>query len=278
MKLNHHLVKYMWLEDFSFTNNADKAASKTTGWILYFTAIDTFSGNDTITGYSNRSDGIKLDAGTINTGDGDNIITGNGKYNGIGLYGFGNDRSSINTGNGNDAISGTARDRSSGAGINLVRSSINTGNGNDTITGNGSYGIDIYNNSSINTGSGNDTITGNGREYGIFVDKNSTINTGDGNDNVDALEGGFGGIGKTYLGAGKDTLRGFGEGNFYGGTGKDKIFFDAGKYRISGSSVKHDGETMKVYEFEKIGGVNGGLFGFKDGTLTVDSKGVGTFA
>ena len=271
-------MKGMWLDDFSFTNNADKAISKTTGWSLYYTAIDTFSGNDTITGYSNRSDGIQLDKGTINTGDGDNIITGNGKYNGIDLYGFRNDRSSINTGNGNDTISGTARDRSSGTGIDLYRSSINTGNGNDTITGNGNYGIELYNNSSINTGDGNDTITGVGRESGIHIDKNSTINTGDGKDNVDALEGGFCGIGKTYLGAGKDTLRGFGEGNFYGGTGKDKIFFDAGKYRINGSSIKHDGETMKVYEFEKIGGINGGLFDFKDGTLTVDSKGVGTFA
>ena len=276
-------MKIMWLDDFSFTNNADNAISKTTGWSLYNTYIDTFSGNDTITGYSNRSTGIQVEDGTINTGDGDDIITGNGKYNGIDLYGsrsviYLDNWSSIDTGNGNDAISGTARDRSSGAGINLVRSSINTGNGNDTITGNGNYGINLYNKNSINTGSGNDTITGNGREYGIFVDKNSTINTGDGNDNVDALEGGFSGIGKTYLGAGKDTLRGFGEGNFYGGTGKDKIFFDAGKYRISGSSVKHDGETMRAYEFEKIGGINGGLFDFKDGTLTVDSKGVGTFA
>ena len=39
----------------------------------------------------------------------------------------------------------------------------------------------------------------------------------------------------------RDNAEGFGEGNFYGETGKDKIFFDAGKYRISGSSVKHDG-------------------------------------
>ena len=248
MNLNHCLMKTMWLDDFSFTNNADNAISKTTGWSLYYTAIDTFSGNDTITGYSNRYHGIDLyDEATINAGDGNNIITGNGKSDGINLY-----RSSINTGNGNDAISGTSRSRSSGTGIGLARSSINTGSGNDTLTGN--------------------------CEYGIFVDKNSTIDTGAGNDTADALIGGFGGIGKTILGAGKDTLRGFGEGNFYGGTGKDQIFFDAGKYRISGSSVKYDGETMKVYEFENIGGINGGLFDFKDGTLTVDSKGVGTFA
>ena len=219
--MNAHIIIRMWLDDFSFTNNADNAISETKGWSSYDDTIDALSGDDTIAGKSDRSDGISVDDGAINTGDGNDTITG-----------IGND-----------------------AGIQLFYGNINTGNGNDTITGAGKYvGIDFY---------------------------KSTINTGNGNDTVDALEGGFSGYNsndKVYLGAGNDSLKGFGDGNFYGETGKDKIFFDAGKYRISGTSVKYGDENMKVYEFEKIGGISGGLFNFKDGTLTVDSKGVGTFA
>ena len=138
--------------------------------------------------------------------------------------------------------------------------------------------------SSINTGNGNDTITGYGK-YGIILDKNSTINTGDGKDTVDALEAsdlGFDNDGTIHLGAGNDILKGFGFGKFYGGTGKDKILLGKGKYKVSDSkivgTVRGDWEKITAYEFEKIGGVNGGLFDFKDGTLTIDSKGVGTFA
>jgi hypothetical protein len=35
---------------------------------------------------------------------------------------------------------------------------------------------------------------------------------------------------------------------------------------------------MTVNEFEKIGGSNGGIFNFTDGTLTVNANGVATFA
>jgi len=149
--------------------------------------------------------------------------------------------------------------------------------GNDKIEGGGGRtGFGIYNGGTINTGTGNDTITGSG-STGIYNDS-GTINTGDGKDIVDALEGGFAGNGTTYLDAGNDTLKGFGAGNFYGGAGTDKLIFGEGTYAISASTVVFNGVTMNVNQFEKIGGANGGLFTFQDGTLTVSSTGVGTFA
>ena len=182
----------------------------------------------------------------------------------------------INALAGNDIIKGTS---STDSGIGNY-GTINTGDGKDTITGTGTgdfYGIG--NDGTINTGAGNDRITGTGGTgSGIYNDDDGTINTGDGNDIVDALEGGFDGDGTTYLDAGNDTLKGFGTGNFYGGAGTDKLFFGEGTYVISGSTVVFNGATMNVNQFEKIGGANGGLFTFQDGTLTVSSTGVGTFA
>ena len=178
----------------------------------------------------------------------------------------------INARAGNDIIKGTS---STYSGI-FNNGTINTGTGNDTITGTGDF-YGIFNDGTINTGDGNDRITGTGGDfYGIF--NYGTIKTGDGNDIVDALEGGFDGDGTTYLDAGNDTLKGFGTGNFYGGAGTDKLFFGEGTYVISGSTVVFNGATMNVNQFEKIGGANGGLFTFQDGTLTVSSTGVGTFA
>ena len=149
--------------------------------------------------------------------------------------------------------------------------------GDDTITGISTGDVGIDNEGTINTGKGDDTITGiSTRELGISND--GKINTGKGDDLVNALESGFGGIGNTYLGDNSDTLMGFGTGSFYGGSGSDKVLFGEGTYTIRGLIITSDGVTMSVNEFENIGGAYGGLFAFKDGTLTVDSKGVGTFA
>ena len=227
------------LKSFKFTNKADTAIS-VTGWeVLEGVVINALAGNDIIKGTSSTDSGIG-NYGTINTGDGKDTITGTGTYSGISNYG-----------------------------------TINTDTGNDTIIGTGDF-YGIFNEGTINTGAGNDTIIGTSTGTGIFND--GTIDTGAGNDIVDALEGGFDGDGTTYLDAGNDTLKGFGTGNFYGGAGTDKLFFGEGTYVISGSTVVFNGATMNVNQFEKIGGANGGLFTFQDGTLTVSSTGVGTFA
>ena len=241
-----NLMTHKNLALFPFDNLANIATSSD-GWFLEAgVLVDALAGDDTITGISTGDVGIDNEGeGTINTGKGDDTITG------ISFRDFG--------------ISNDGK--------------INTGEGDDTITGISArdLGIDNEGEGTINTGKGDDTITGiSTRELGISND--GKINTGKGDDLVNALEGGFGGIGNTYLGDNNDTLMGFGTGSFYGGSGSDKVLFGEGTYTIRGLIITSDGVTMSVNEFENIGGAYGGLFAFKDGTLTVDSKGVGTFA
>jgi hypothetical protein len=220
--------------------------------------------------FTNRSDtAISDDGWYVNPEVVVNARAGNDTITGTGIYNLG----TINTGTGNDTITGIRTGILTGGTIGIVNygGTIDTGAGNDTITGNGiSHGI--YNSGTINTGGGRDTITGNG------ISNSGTINTGSGRDTVDALQGGFQGEGRIILGAQNDTLKGFGTGTFKGGTGIDKILFGQGTYTITGPSIISDGVTMNVYEFEKIGGASGGLFNFMNGTLTVNSDGVATFA
>ena len=184
---------------------------------------------------------------------------------------------------GNDSIIGSSSGGSYNYGIDN-KGSIDTGNGNDNINGSGSGSntgsikLGIVNNGTITTGAGNDSITGSydGFNYVGFSNgilNNGTIDTGEGNDTVNALVGGFGGSGTTNLGIGKDTLKGFGSGNFIGGDGKDKILFGEGFYTISGGLING---IMNVTSFEAIGGASGGLFAFGNGTLTVNALGIAT--
>ena len=231
---------------FLFDNSANIATSSDGWYVEAGVVVDTLDGDDKITGTVSSLDGID-NKGTINTDKGDDAITG----------------ASI----GDDGIDNVG--------------TINTGKGDDTIIGIAirADGIDdgIDNVGTINTSKGDDTIAGTSiGDDGIYNE--GTINTGEGNDIVNALIGGFGGNGNTYLGGNNDTLKGFGTGSFYGGTGIDQILFGQGTYTVSGTIIVSDGLTMNVNEFETIGGSNGGLFAFKDGTLTVDSGGVGTFA
>jgi hypothetical protein len=264
------------LKAFKFTKKSDLANSNN-GWSVGVGEfISAMAGNDTIAGTGVEPIGI-YNGGTINTGDGNDSITGtagdsnfDNKTNGI----FNSELSTINTGDGNDSINGTAGE--GGRGI-FNDGTINTGDGNDSITGTaGIGGISIFNGGTINTGDGNDSINANG------IYNSGTINTGDGKDTVDALTLGFGDIGGTIdLGTGNDTLKGFGSGTFIGGDGTDKILFGNGIYTIDSvlGAITESGQpggSMNVSSFEKIGGVNGGLFTFANGTLTV-TNGVATF-
>lgn len=252
--------------DFKFTNSSDKAISET-GWIVWsIQTVDTLAGNDTVSGKGDDR-GININGGTINTDAGNDKIIGIGYSYGIFNYG------TINTGDGNDRIIGKGD-----IGIFIdteYAGTINTGAGNDKIIGIGG----ISNKGFINTGIGNDTITARGGAIG----NGGIIDTGAGDDTIDSLKGGFfSSGGKIILGSGNDTLKGydtgFGACKYYGGTGKDKILFGKGTYNIDGTSIMSGYSTMKVYEFEQVGGINGGLFDFRDGTLTVGSKGVGVYA
>ena len=98
---------------------------------------------------------------------------------------------------------------------------------------------------------------------------------------------------KIKLGPGDDIVAssrakysGFG-GTLLGGPGKDTIILGKGKWTISGKIITEgnsevptafSGDMFHVKDFEQIGGNSGDLFTFRDGTLTVDSRGVGIFA
>jgi hypothetical protein len=244
------------LSGFKFTNHADQATSSI-GWDLGQFGYDSV---------------------VVNTLAGNDIIIGKSPYVGIYIRSKG----TINTGIGNDAITGIGRDESGNYGDGIANyGTINTGEGDDSIKATGSggdYGMVNNKRGKIIMGAGNDYIeVTSDRIFGSLLN-DGTIDTGAGKDIVDALKGGFTGDGKTYLGSGNDTLKGFGTGSFYGGTGKDKILFSEGSYTISGSTIVWGAAPMNVNQFEQIGGANGGLFALKNGTLTVDSLGIGRFA
>ena len=301
---------------FPFTNLSNTAISDDGWYVETGIAVDALAGKDTISGTKN---GI-INFGRIDTGAGNDRITGKGHVDGIGNYG------TIATGKGDDTITGTmgsgrfgrdgilnegmilagaGNDRISGLGNDFGIRNVGvilTGTGDDTITGKSTrnYGHGIYNDGMIDTGDGNDIILGTSKDKsgvsflnsgviytGAGNDRitgngignySSIISTGTGNDIIDALSGGFSGDGTTDLGSGRDTLKGFGTGTFKGGTGIDKILFGQGTYTVTGSTIVSGGVSMNVFQFEKIGGANGGLFNYANGILTVNSDGVASFA
>jgi hypothetical protein len=246
--------------------------------------IDTGNGNDLITGIGQGTMGldgiISIESeGIINTGNGDDTIIGTGPANGIAIaY-----DTIFDTGKGNDIIVGNG-----GTGFYNASLTFTTGDGNDTITGNcTSEGYGLYNGGFMDTGGGDDIITGitdlsrmndniflyaignfdnidtgNGDDIitsvGIFVN-HGTINTGNGNDSIITEGGffsGFSTLGSMFLGNGKDYLKGFGNGIFNGGNGKDTLELTSGSYTvaISGTTVNFikDSIIMNTSEFEKL--------------------------
>jgi hypothetical protein len=166
--------------------------------------------------------------------------------------------------------------------------------GNDTIIGNGEQYPGILNYGRIDTGAGNDRIISAARLVGAALYNDGVISTGAGRDIIDVIIGGFEGKGKILLGDDNDTLKGFGYlTRAYGGTGTDKVLLasnDTGRkntnknideYLIRGNRIiglnPFSEWAMLAKGFEQIGGVNGGLFDFKDGTITVDTNGIATF-
>jgi hypothetical protein len=229
--------------------------------------MDIGGGNDIITGISSSRDAYEsaiVNSGSIDTSDGNDIITGMG---GIGIYNFG----TITTGSGKDSIISLGKIISydgvfledSNEGI-INRGGVFLGDGNDSIivdadvpnralvenfnfieTGDGndiitSTGI-IYNEGIINTGKGDDSIIADegidgigSTEYGIY-NNGGSINTGNGNDPIIAnggFESGLDSSGSVFLGDGEDYIKSFGSGDFYGGNGNDTLELTPGTYTV----------------------------------------------
>jgi hypothetical protein len=159
--------------------------------------LNAGGGDDRITGLAGSGVGVGgeyglVNEGTLNTEDGNDIITADGLYRGLI-----NDRATLNTGEGNDTI--TARGSWSAI-SNWTSSTINTGNGedsiisegtflnsgevflghgNDSITSTNYYQRGLVNYTFIGTGDGDDIITSNGVIYNEGI-----INTGNGEDSI----------------------------------------------------------------------------------------------
>jgi hypothetical protein len=158
--------------------------------------MNTGDGDDIITGISHaiystsEGSGLKnsLNGFGLDSGNGNDIITGISNNNGIFNY-----TSTLNTGNGDDSIIADGGFN----GIDNYSATINTGNGDDSIIADGNNapdvnsfytGYGIANRGTIDSGNGNDTITGSG-DVGIFNGGfalggtfEGTIDTGDGED------------------------------------------------------------------------------------------------
>ena len=203
--------------------------------------IDTGEGDDTITG-TGFDYGI-INGGTANTGNGKDSIISYGRFANNTMFLEDGDDSIIShgvfsnstmfLGDGNDSIVADI-DFPGRAIENYIM--IDTGDGNDTITSNGV----IYNEGVINTGDGADSIIvdgdidGTGTGYGIY-NNGGAINTGDGNDIIIANEGfesGLNNSGAWFLGEGEDYIKGFGSGDFYGGNGFDTLELTPGTYTV----------------------------------------------
>ena len=275
----------------SFVNNSE---SSVVGIINEKSIIDMGDGDDTISSIDNTTDGFAFDRifginsyfSTLNTGNGNDLITGNGKNaTAIGIF-----LGTLDTGNGNDIIRGTSGGDDFSSGIYNFQANFNTGGGNDIVTGTGTSG-GISNGGHMNSGDGDDIITGTSTkegtgmgidnysgypEYSAIIDTGNgndtiigsgaggimnfgTINTGNGEDSIIAdgdLYEDFLGGGSVFLGNGKDYLKGFGSGNFDGGRGKDTLELTPGSYlvRISplGCNFVKDGIIMNTVGFEQL--------------------------
>jgi hypothetical protein len=218
-------------------------------------------------------------SGTIDTGDGDDTITGSNITGGYPIGGkiglldslIGSVKNLIDPVNG---LIGSV-DRTYGAvGINNG-GMINTGRGADSLISNGKLanremflgeGNDsiiatagflnrsIENYVMIDTGDGNDTIT----SYGVIYN-NGKIDTGNGDDSIIAyggFESGLNNSGSVVLGKGEDSLYGFGSGDFNGGDDEDTLELTFGSYTVVGivgaevSFTNGGGSVMKTSNFE----------------------------
>jgi Ca2+-binding RTX toxin-like protein len=148
--------------------------------------------------------------GTLNTGGGDDTITGFGSE-----LGFINEAGTLDTGEGNDIISGSGQDY----GILLT-----------------AFDFNNFGAGTLNTGEGNDIITGIGSIYGIS--NNCTINTGNGQDSI-ISEGSFINRGEVFLGEGNDTITStralYNEGIIETGNGDDSIIVDGSVDDLTGT-------------------------------------------
>jgi len=291
-------IPYRGISNFSTidTGNDDDIISAG-GGIDNYGNIDIGDGDDSIIAGISYSSDVKLfnNLNDIETGNGNDIIKCTLKFHnndgssisnkGIAMYNGG----TINTGNGNDIIDCTALIYDSYDTLTDISEgvsnygTINTGNDQDSILSVGNFtnrggvflgegndliavssiaGVDLPNPTlsnfnAIETGEGDDIITSVGVIYNEGI-----INTGDGNDSIianDGFQSAPNSNGTWFLGEGEDYIKGFGNGDFFGGNGNDTLELTPGTYTVE---IWGEGGELPVFtkgnqlmitsEFEKL--------------------------
>jgi hypothetical protein len=263
---------------YPFTNQ-DDIVPETWEALKNYGLINSLAGNDKIKakgstpGSSDANGVFNTYEGIIHTGNGRDTITGAAYNNdwGSGIYNLG----SIDTGNDDDYISTYdtfiwyGDDTYYGAFENHGMVSLGDGNNMlDAMVDVAAYGPGephepaIWNSGIIQAGKDNDMIFSNTTIY-----NDGLIDTGNGNDALVAFTtyegvafttyGGFDGSGDVSLGGGDDYLRGFGSGDYDGGSGQDSLLLTPGTYTIGigGSanvSFTGNGKVMQTFGFEKL--------------------------
>ena len=195
--------------------------------------VNALGGNDTVTiqDLSGVQCAVLL---TVNGGDGNDLITGQGSN--IGVV-----RVALNGDNGNDTIIGTNGTDSidGGAGNDAVNGQagndlINGGDGDDVLAGG-------LGNDTVNGGNGNDFITGQEGDDSLSGNAgNDTIRGFEGNDTLKGLAGddllnGMDGDDSIEGGVGKDSITGgSGDDTLDGGRNDDQINGNSGNDKIRG--------------------------------------------
>jgi hypothetical protein len=243
------------LSNLTFTDQADVFPASGAEVILNNGIANTLAGDDIITGTGINGNFGFHNESYINTGEGNDIITG---IDGILNEGI------INTGNNNDSII------AEGDFITEFYSLITTGEGNDTITSTN----DFYNYGGIATEEGDDIIAITGNFYNADV-----ITTGSGRDSI-ILNGDYlliyGGGGIVYLQEDEDYFKGFFEGSdVYGGDGEDTLELPPGNYSFAPDYMSNnltailDANTnnfMEISGFEKLR-INNTTYDFPIGSV-----------
>ncbi|MEH2237896.1 hypothetical protein [Nostoc sp.] len=236
--------------------------------ILNQGVINTFSGNDSISGIGTSTDTGNLEPRKAGTG--------------IGI----NNSGTLNAGNGNDSITGTG----TGTGGNLPKIKgtliIFSGAGSGTV---GSNGTGISNSATLNAGSGNDTITGTGTGgtgdsggsltgkggkggTGIGISNSGSFDAGDGNDTITGTgTGGTGGEGSVIGQTGSippSILRGeSGDGGAgIGISNSDKLNTGKGEDTLIGTGTA--GSNNKTGRKSSTGGTGIGIQNIKEAIIT----------
>ena len=164
----------------------------------------------------------------INTGDGDDDISGHG---GDDIINAGDGTNTVHGGNGADTITTGSGDDTIDGGTNAgdLADVINAGDGTNTVNGN-------LGNDQITTGSGDDTITGGKGDDTIISGNAITGDNIEGNAGDDTITAGAGDD-TINGGAGKDTLT--------GGAGADKFV-----YAGSDASISNGANRDKITDFD----------------------------